>query len=82
VKSGEIDPALYDSSTALSMMLDDHLLIRRPLMESGGIRKCGFDPDMVHDWLGLVASEAATSKSEDYQLCSQTTQNSEIAVCL
>ena len=53
VKSGEIDPSVYDSKGALAVMLADHLLIRRPLMESGGTRLCGFEPATVHAWVGL-----------------------------
>lgn len=32
VKSGEIDPEKLDREEALQMLLEDHLLIRRPLM--------------------------------------------------
>ena len=71
VKSGEIDPAAYDSEGALSLMLSDHLLIRRPLMESGGARRCGFDPVTVHAWVGLGAGVYERSKQEDYASCSQ-----------
>ncbi len=81
VKSGEIDPACYDSAAALKTMLDDHLLIRRPLMESGGNRMCGFDPAKVHAWIGLAASDEAISNSVDYQTCSQPTLSSDTAVC-
>lgn len=55
VKSGEVCPALIDAERALRMMLADPYLIRRPLMESGGIRVCGFDPAAVHAWVGLAA---------------------------
>lgn len=81
VKSGEIVPACYNSSAALKMMLDDHLLIRRPLMETGGDRMCGFDPAKVHAWLGLAGSDEAISNSADYQTCSQPTLSSDTAVC-
>ena len=81
IKSGEIDPVCYNSSTAIKMMLEDLLLIRRPLMESGGIRMCGFDPAKVHAWLGLAASDEAISNRADYQTCSQPTLSSDTAVC-
>jgi nitrogenase-associated protein len=71
VKSGEIDPAEYGREAALSLMLADHLLIRRPLMESGGQRLCGFDPAAVHAWVGLAEAVYAESSREDFTSCSQ-----------
>jgi nitrogenase-associated protein len=71
VKAGEIDPAAYDRAEALQLMLTDHLLIRRPLMESGGSRRCGFDPAKVHAWVGLAAPEEAIARSSELQTCSQ-----------
>jgi len=71
VKSGEIDPSAYDSNGALTVMLADHLLIRRPLMESGGKRLCGFDPAVMHAWVGLGATVYEQSRREDYSSCSQ-----------
>ena len=71
VKSGEIAPAACDREGALMLMLADHLLIRRPLMESGGTRLCGFDPATVHAWVGLGKSVYERSSQEDYSSCSQ-----------
>lgn len=73
VKSGEIDPLEYGSATALTLMQADHLLIRRPLMETGGVRACGFDPATVHAWVGLGAAVYERSSREDYASCSQPT---------
>lgn len=81
VKSGEIDPSAYDSAAALNLMLEDHLLIRRPLMESGGIRLCGFDPVKVHAMVGLDSTCEAISRSSDLQTCSQPSSTSEPATC-
>jgi nitrogenase-associated protein len=71
VKSGEIAPAAYDREGALTLMLADHLLICRPLMESGGTRMCGFDPATVHAWVGLGETIYERSSTEDYTSCSQ-----------
>jgi nitrogenase-associated protein len=81
VKSGEIDPSEYDSAAALRLMLEDHLLIRRPLMESGGRRFCGFDLATVHEWVGLISPETAISNSATYQTCSQPSSIEEPAKC-
>lgn len=53
IKSGEIDPATLDAATALSMMIAEPLLIRRPLMKVGDICRVGFDEDTVRSWIGL-----------------------------
>jgi nitrogenase-associated protein len=81
VKSGEIDPSSYSSTDALSLMLEDHLLIRRPLMESGGTRICGFDPAKVHAWVGLATPEEAIADSANFQTCSQTSSSQEPVKC-
>jgi|GEM_PF-109126 len=51
VKSGEVVPELLDADAALTLMLADPLLIRRPLMECGGRRFAGFDARRVEEWL-------------------------------
>lgn len=47
VKSGEIVPAQVEADQALELMLDDPLLIRRPLVEAGDVRCAGFDREPV-----------------------------------
>jgi nitrogenase-associated protein len=71
IKSGEIDPVAYGREAALSLMLADHLLIRRPLMEVGGTRMCGFDLGKIHAWLGLGGNVYERSNKEDFTSCSQ-----------
>jgi nitrogenase-associated protein len=58
VKSEEVVPETIDAGSALSMMRADPLLIRRPLIESGGRREAGFDQERVHAWLGLAPPDA------------------------
>ncbi|GFO70304.1 hypothetical protein GMLC_38830 [Geomonas limicola] len=70
VKAGEIDPAAYDAAAALELMRADHLLIRRPLMESGGTRMCGFDPARVHAWIGFSNPEEVLPRAKEFQTCS------------
>ncbi len=43
VKSGEVDIQHMSEDEALTVMLADHMLIRRPLMEINGIRLVGFN---------------------------------------
>lgn len=58
VKSGEIDPEAMDAATALSLMCQDPLLIRRPLMQAGHARMVGFDSAAVEQWIGLAQRSA------------------------
>ena len=53
VKSGELDPAACTEAEALRLMLQDPLLIRRPLMRVGERREAGFDQALVDAWIGL-----------------------------
>lgn len=53
VKNGDIDPDAVSSEQALALMLAQPLLIRRPLMQVGEERLCGFDTEKVAGWIGL-----------------------------
>ncbi len=53
VKSGEVIPEALDAGQAVALMIADPLLIRRPLMESGGRRMAGFEPERVEIWIPL-----------------------------
>ena len=52
VKSGEIVPEQLAADAALSLMLAEPLLIRRPLLECAGRCIAGFDAARVEAWLG------------------------------
>lgn len=69
VKNGEIVPEELDESTALGLLQHNPLLIRRPLMEAGGVRQVGFDSAAVAAWVGL----GDTPPSENLERCAHTT---------
>jgi nitrogenase-associated protein len=54
VKSGEINPNTVDESTALALMIDEPLLIRRPLIQVAEVCLVGFDAETVDAWIGLT----------------------------
>ena len=62
IKSGEIDPAAFDEEGALTILLEQPILIRRPLIDRAGEKYCGFDSS-VEAALGLCAPEG------DYEAC-------------
>lgn len=67
VKTGHINPKLFDQSTALELMMRDPILIRRPLMQCGNQYMVGFDYSRVDDWIGLSEGQPDL----DLELCTQ-----------
>ena len=64
VKSGEIVPENLGFEHALHLLLENPLLIRRPLMEVGEERMVGFDTAAVDAWLGLQGVELPAGNIE------------------
>jgi len=69
VKSGEIVPEEIDADTALRLMLQDPLLIRRPLIEAEGRKEIGFNQDLIHQWLCLAPRDL------DLETCPRSTSH-------
>ncbi|MCX7098778.1 MAG: nitrogenase-associated protein [Methylococcales bacterium] len=67
IKYGELDPGALTEQEALALMVDNPLLIRRPLMQSGDTLMAGFDPQAVEVSFGMVA----TSSGQDLETCRQ-----------
>jgi len=53
VKSGEVIPEAIEADTALTMMITEPLLIRRPLIEADDRYEVGFEMELIDAWLGL-----------------------------
>jgi nitrogenase-associated protein len=64
VKSGEIPVTSLTEQEALVLMLQEPILIRRPLMELGAIRQSGFVPGPV-----LEALQVRLDPGENLQDC-------------
>jgi nitrogenase-associated protein len=58
VKSGEVIPEQLGAGEALELMLQDPLLIRRPLIEAEGRKEIGFNQEIIHAWLGLIPTNS------------------------
>nr|WP_093192039.1 ArsC/Spx/MgsR family protein [Thiocapsa sp. KS1] len=67
IKQGEVRPETLDETTALALMLDDPLLIRRPLIESEYGSGCGFEPGSLLTALGVTLAA-----DQDLQSCSRS----------
>ena len=75
IKHGEIDPEAISEQEALALMLENPLLIRRPLMQVGDSLMAGFDQQAVDNWIGLSESGATSDlescpKTHDQASCS------------
>ena len=69
IKSGEVVPESLDPETAIALMLEDPLLIRRPLLQSGEKREAGFDPERVREWLDQGSSVEIAPSRADLETC-------------
>lgn len=63
VKSGEIDPDMIGEEKALALMVEDPLLIRRPLLQVGARREVGFEPAQVDIWIGLAKARVPVGET-------------------
>ena len=66
VKSGEIDPQQVTAAAALCLLLEDPLLIKRPLLEIGPVLIAGFDPGRLQASIDLQPPDPHV----DLQACS------------
>ncbi|WP_439373376.1 ArsC/Spx/MgsR family protein [Bradyrhizobium sp. DASA03120] len=65
VKSGAVDPAAINAMDAITLMLEDRLLIRRPLIAANNLKCAGFDREPVLSLLGASARQ-------EFQGCTRT----------
>lgn len=66
IKSGEIDPHAQDRRSAMALLLQEPLLIRRPLLDTRFGKTAGFDDAAVLGALGVD-----TGALDDNQACSR-----------
>lgn len=68
IKYGEVEPDKLSEQQALTLMLDNPLLIRRPLMQVGDGFMAGFDQQAIDSWIGLKEIET----DHDPESCPRT----------
>ncbi|WP_374327254.1 ArsC/Spx/MgsR family protein [Azonexus sp.] len=64
IKAGQIVPENISHEHALQLLLENPLMIRRPLMEVGDERMVGFDAAAVDAWIGLNGVELPAGNIE------------------
>jgi len=57
IKNGEISPNDLDETEAMKLLMNDPILIRRPLMIIGAEKLCGFDAVKVTEILDRTVEE-------------------------
>lgn len=72
IKSGEVKQAEIDAADAIALMLDDPLLIRRPLIEADGARCAGFDREPVPSLLGERSDLQDCTRPEGMPRCAES----------
>lgn len=65
IKEGHIDIYGLNREGALAMLVADPILIRRPLLEIGKEKVCGFMPDQIKKLIGCEVEKVPT----DAQIC-------------
>ncbi|NJK74761.1 MAG: hypothetical protein HC786_10495 [Richelia sp. CSU_2_1] len=81
IKSGQVIPEQIDRATALQLMIEHPLLIRRPLIQSGDRYAVGFNTDEIEAWLGLTAVRSSQQafadglKQQDLETCPRAAHN-------
>ena len=53
IKEGKVIPQKLTEEQAIILMLEDPLLIRRPLMQVGDEKSVGFEEREIDEWIGL-----------------------------
>lgn len=63
IKQGIINPDELDTHQAISLMVSDPLLIRRPLMQVANEKRVGFNKLEIDQWIGLNNSDQSDLES-------------------
>ena len=70
IKKKQIIPDTYTQEEALSLLHDNPILIRRPLLSVDGHRMCGFDKSVIEDILGVRLDIEQEEKCASDTTCS------------
>ena len=69
ITAGEVCPERVSADEALALMIEQPILIRRPLLQVGDRCVAGFDLAEVDAWIGLAPN---SDLSQDVQTCPHT----------
>ena len=69
LKKKHLDPNAFTKEEALSLLFDDPILIRRPLLSVQGKRMCGFDKNVIEDILEISLDRDIDDKCSSKIAC-------------
>lgn len=69
IKNGELNPNVLSAQKALKLLLNDPILIRRPLISVQGQRMCGFDQEAIETILGVSLQTKEDEKCPSTSTC-------------
>lgn len=78
VTSGELNPNDFSKDEAIKAMLNDHLLIKRPLMIIRDKKIVGFNKDLLDELIGIKSNEEkelTVLLGQDLSTCPQKANN-------
>ncbi|MFM2291162.1 MAG: hypothetical protein RIS29_975 [Bacteroidota bacterium] len=70
IKSGKINPEAFDEESALKAMIQNPLLIKRPLIDTEEGKVCGFDNELVNKLINNRDTTGLHSCSNFLNRCS------------
>lgn len=70
IKAGIVNPDVVSAADALALLIQQPILIRRPLLQVGDRAAVGFDLADIDAWIGLSPD---SDRSQDVQTCPRTT---------
>ena len=65
IKSGEINPSMFTGEEAIALMLQEPLLIKRPLMHIGSHHLQGFDIEVLSKLITLEPLQTTDNKQKN-----------------
>lgn len=69
IKNGELDLSTLSVQKALKLLLNDPILIRRPLLSIQGQRMCGFDQEAIETILDVSLQTKEDEKCSSTSTC-------------
>jgi nitrogenase-associated protein len=76
IKNGQLNPHHFDETAALQAMVDDPILIRRPLIQYQQFFTAGFDWQLLQQALGIHPS---STLDQDITSCTHSTVDADVA---
>lgn len=73
IAQGYVDPKKLNVQEAIALLIEDHLYIRRPILEVGMDFQIGFHTEAIDKWIGLKPENEADANrfNQDVTTCNE-----------